>query len=305
MAKKQHGNVRNWRKYSNSLIQRGSLTLWVDEKSIKSWYAKLPGEKTRGRPQKYSDSAILMILTLKQVFHLTFRSSQGFVKSLLATLGVNIEVPCYTQVCRRQGFVKLPLLPVSRESIHLVIDSSGLKLFGEGEWKVRQHGFSKHRLWRKLHIGVDEKSQLIVTAELTGNDCGDDKRLPTLLERYKGAVRKVSADGAYDSHACYETIDKRGAIPLIPPQPNPTHKQKQREAIKRPRDEVVWQVQQQGMAEWKKSSGYHRRSLVETAFYRYKQLLGDKLRARKFENQSKEALLGCHILNTMMLMNAA
>ncbi len=152
-------------------------------------------------------------------------------------------------------------------------------------------------MWEKLHIGVDENSQLIVSALLTKNDCGDDKKLPTLLNQYKGKICQVSADGAYDSHACYDEITKRGAKATI----HPKHYPKTREMIKRPRDEVVWEIQQKGRKEWKEESGYHRRSLAETAFYRYKQLIGSKLCARKFKNQEVEALLSCHLLNQMQL----
>jgi hypothetical protein len=300
MAKKAY-RVRNWKEYNKILKHRGNITLWIDEKSIARWYEKTHPKK-RGRPLKYSDMAIQVMLILKSVYHLKLRSCQGFVESLVSLLKLGLDVPCYTQVSRRQNRIQLPLLPTLSQPIHMVLDASGLKLFGEGEWKVRQHGWTKHRMWRKLHIGVDEKSQLIVSAALTGNDCGDDKKLPTLLENYRGAIYQVSADGAYDSHACHDAIHKRGAKGTIPPQPNPKHKRKRKEALRRPRDEVVWQVQTLGREAWKQTSGYHRRSLAETAFYRYKQLLNDKLMARTLENQQTEAWIGCHILNKMTLM---
>jgi hypothetical protein len=293
--------ARNWKNYNKSLVNRGSITFWIDRKSIANWYESVNKIKERGRPKTYSDIAIVAILILKQIYHLKLRSSQGFTKSLFNLMNLNLKVPCYTQLCRRQATVKLPALPTLSGEIHMVIDSSGLKLFGEGEWKVRQHGWTKHRMWQKLHIGVDEKSQLIVAAELTKNDCGDDKKLPDLLRQYKGKLRQVSADGAYDSHDCYDVIASRGGIPTIPPQPNPRHKPKLASQIKRPRDKIVWEIQQDGRKEWKQQSGYHRRSLAETAFYRYKQLLSDKLSARNLENQKAEAMLGCHLLNKMTL----
>ncbi len=166
---------------------------------------------------------------------------------------------------------------------------------------MRQHGYDKRRTWRKLHIGIDEKSKLIVTALLTENNCGDDKKLPDLLDQYEGKLHQVSADGAYDSHACFDDIARRGAIATIPPQPNSRHKPKAKEKIQRPRDYVVWDVQQQGRSQWKQQSGYHRRSLVENRFYRYKQLLGDKLVSRKLANQQVEAMIKCHILNKLTL----
>lgn len=295
--------VRNWSQYNKALIHRGRISLWIDEQSIQQWYENQKQTKKRGRPNKYSDIAIMTILTLKQVYRLTLRSSQGFVQSILALMKLNLCVPCYTRVCRRQASIQLPKLPVRDEAIHMVVDSSGLKIFGEGEWKVRQHGYSKHRMWRKLHLGVDEVTQLLVSALLTKNDCGDDKKLPDLLDQYKGKLKQVSADGAYDSHAVFDGIVSRGAIPTIPPQPNPLHKPKKEMELKRYRDQVVWQIQKLGRKEWKQKSGYHRRSLSETAFYRYKQIFGDKLSARLLENQQTEALLRCHALNRMTLLH--
>jgi transposase len=215
---------------------------------------------------------------------------------------LTMEVPCYTRLCRRQGTVNLPQLPRLSESIHIVVDSSGLKIFGEGEWKVRQHGYDKRRTWRKLHIGIDEKSKLIVSALLTENNCADDKKLSRLLDQYEGKLSQVSADGAYDSHDCFDDIAQRGAIVTIPPQPNPKHKPKTEDQIKRTRDKVVWEIQQKGRKAWKQQSSYHRRSLVENGFYRYKQILGDNLSSRKLGNQKVEALIRCHALNKMTLM---
>jgi len=301
MSKKDY-RVRNWPKYNKALIDRGSITLWIDEESINGWYENKNLSRKAGRPKKYSNVAIKTMLLLKQVYRLTLRSCHGFVKSLMKLLKLNLEIPSYTQVCRRQESIQLPHMAKSSESIHMVIDASGLKVFGEGEWKVRQHGWEKHRTWRKLHIGVDEKTRLIVSSALTDRKCGDDKKLPDLLNQYEGDIHQVSADGAYDSHECFDEITRRNAISTIPTQPNPRHKPKIKKDIKRPRDEVVWQIQQLGRAEWKKQSGYHRRSLVENAFYRYKQIFGEKLMAHKLENERTEALLRCYALNKMTLL---
>jgi IS5 family transposase len=288
--------VRNWKNYNKSLINRGRITFWIDEKSIKSWYEKKPSGK-RGRPRVYSNIAIKTVLMLKQVYHLSLRASRGFVESIFQLMNLPIEVPCYTQVCRRQSGVILPAWPVSSESIHLVIDSSGLKIMGEGEWMVRQHGITRRRVWRKLHLGVDEKSRLIVSAVVTEKNRSDDKVLPELLDQYQGKYHQVSADGAYDSHSCFNEITRRGAKATIPPQSHPRHKTKSKERLKNIRDETVWQIQEKGRKEWKHESGYHRRSLVEATFYRYKQILGNKLSSKTIENQRIEALLRCHMLN--------
>lgn len=300
MSRKDY-RVRNWPHYNKSLINRGSITFWIDEKSINGWYETRVSCKKRGRPRKYSDIAILTILILKQVYSRTLRASQGLTQSLFKLMQLNLDVPCYTRLSCRQSSVTLPKLPKLNESIHLVVDSSGLKIYGEGEWKVRQHGYDKRRTWRKIHLGMDEKSKLIVTTLVTENNCSDDKKLPELLDGYDGNVHQVSADGAYDSHNCFNDITRRGARAAIPPQPNPQHKPKTPTQIKQPRDKVVWEIQEKGRKEWKQESGYHRRSLVENAFYRYKQIFGDKLSSRKLVNQQVEAILRCHVLNRMTL----
>lgn len=296
---KQTYRVRNWSEYNKALIGRGSVTLWMDEDAIEQWYEHSSGEKKRGRPFVYSDIAVSVMLCIKQIYRLPLRATQGFVSSLIDLLKVDIQPLSYTQICRRQSDVELPPLPVLSEGIHMVIDSTGLKIYGEGEWKVRQHGYDKRRTWRKLHIGVDSKSRLIVSELLTKNDCGDDEKLPELLEQYRGKIDQVSADGAYDSHKCHDEVKRRGAIGTIPTQANPKHKPKKKEDIKGARDEVVWEIQTKGRIEWKQESGYHQRSLVENAFYRYKQLLGDKLAARTLKNQVTEAKIRSRVLNKL------
>jgi hypothetical protein len=297
---KRHYRVRNWKEYNKALISRGSVLIWLDEKSLANWYQAKEGKK--GRPLMYSDVAISLFLLLKQVYRLSLRSSQGFLGSLFTLFKLELKVPSYTQVCRRQQRLELPSLPVRKQAIHIVVDASGLKVFGEGEWKVRQHGICKRRCWRKLHIAMDEASKLIVSSELKASNYPDDKLLAPLLDNYLGKISQVSGDGIYDSHACFETIAQRGAKATIPPQPHPLHPKKKKKDIKRVRDEVVWQVQQRGYTRWKRESGYHRRSLVENAFFRYKRILGDKLMSHTLVNQRTEALIRCHALNKMTLL---
>lgn len=299
MSKKDY-RVRNWSQYNKSLINRGSITFWIDEKSLQNWYEN-DRTSQRGRPKTYSNVAIKTMLALKQIYRLTLRMSMGFTQSLFHLMKINLPVPSYSQLSRRQSEIDLPDLPTLSGSIHIVIDSSGLKILGEGEWMVRQHGTTRRRLWKKLHIGVDEKSQLIVGAILTVKSDSDDKILKPLLDQYKGEIHQVSGDGAYDSHQCINDITRRGAKATVSLQSHPRHKWKQKENLKNARDEMAWQIQQHGKKEWKQANGYHRRSLAETAFYRYKQLLGNKLASRRFENQQVEALLRCHMLNQITL----
>lgn len=297
---KTDNRVRNWSQYNKSLINRGSITFWLDETSLQSWYET---EQTsgKGRPKKYSAVAIKTLLVLKQIYRLSLRACMGFAVSLFKLMKLDLQVTSYTQLSRRQSGLDLPQLPTVAGSIHLVIDATGLKIFGQGEWMVRQHGWTKRRIWRKLHIGVDEKSQLIVSAALTEKTCTDAKALPILLNQYKGECHQISGDGAYDSHQCIDGIVKRGAKAVIPSQSHPRHNPKQKDHLKNARDEIAWDIQQHGKKEWKERNNYHRRSLAETAFYRYKQLLGDKLSSRKLKSQQVEALLRCHMLNYITL----
>lgn len=294
---------RNWRDYNKGLIQRGAVELWIDKKSLSSWYAATSAEQGRGRPYYFSDNAIRCLLTLKYVYRLSLRATEGFAGSLLRMMKIGIEVPSYTQLSRRQKTVKLPPLPKWNRTLYMVVDSSGLKVFGEGEWKVRQHGYSKHRDWMKLHLGIDERSQLIVSAELTDNHCGDPGQLEKLLAPHQGRVKKVAADAGYDYHSSYEVITQMGAQPVIAPIINPRHPRKRLNTLRweKPRDVIRWVQEQAGVKRWKIANDYHRRSLVETAFYRFKTILGGTLSARCVANQRTEALLKCHILNTMTM----
>lgn len=297
---KQKYKIRNWREYNKSLIKRGSLTLWFDEEAISRWHKSSRTGK-RGRPENYSDTAILCMLTIKAVFNLPLRSTQGFVDSLVNLLALPINVADYTTICRRQKTLVVPLnKKTSNEPLHAVFDSTGLKIFGEGEWKVRQHGYSKRRTWRKLHLGVDEATGEIIARLLTTNDCGDGELLPDLLNQVESPLCQVSGDGAYDSFHNYDLLEKRGAKATIPPRENAKIRQlADSDQPPLARDEVVRAIQRMGRSEWKKENGYHRRSLAETTMFRFKQIFGDNLHAILFENQIVEAFVKCNALNKM------
>ena len=292
--------VRNWSDYNRSLVNRGSLTIWVDEDAIKSWIEHKRSGK-RGAPRLYSDVAILTILVLKSVYHLPFRAAQGFAESIFELMGIELPVPNYTVTCRRSKGLQVPGLARKRdEALHVVIDSSGMKVFGEGEWKVRQHGYSKRRTWRKLHLGIDEGTGEIVAAVVTTNNVSDCEVIEDLLDQVEGEVSQVSADGAYDKKGCYQAIRNRGATAAIPPRSGARiwqHGNTKAERLNR--DENLRRCRAVGRAKWKEESGYHRRSKAENGFFRYKTIIGDKLRSRKFANQATEMFVGCLVLNKM------
>lgn len=297
MAKKAY-RVRNWPKYNKALVQRGSVTFWINENSIKQWYEKESKRKSRGRPKTYSNIAIEACVVMKVLFKLTYRQCEGFIESICSTLKLKVRSPSYTQICRRQKELEIKLQHRVKGPIHVVVDATGLKIFGEGEWKVRQHGYSKHRMWRKLHVGIDVASKEFVMVELTDNHIGESKLLKPLLDQYTDDLVKVGGDKGYDSYDCHETIGRRGAKSAILPQKKAKirrRKNKETEALIR--DDIVRRMRKVGRKRWKKEVSYHSRSLVENAFYRYKTILGGKLRSISIENQKIEALVGCNILN--------
>lgn len=291
--------IRNWPEYNAALIQRGSFTLWLDETMLEKWYnAQKSGR--RGASNIYSDLAIQCALTLKAVYRLPLRATEGFLGSLLELMQVSLRVPHYSTCCRRQASLEVCIpRTVSAGPRHVVVDSTGLKVFGEGEWKVRQHGYSKRRTWRKLHVGVDEATQEIVATLTTTNSVGDGEVLPDLLDQVSEPIDQVSADGAYDTRACHDAIMQRQARAVIPPRENAQPWPPSADGSVHPRTAILQRIAQVGSVQWKKDSGYHRRSLAETAMFRLKSLFGDHLQARGFDSQVTEAYIRCAALNTM------
>jgi IS5 family transposase len=303
---KRSYRVPDWKQYNENLVRRGSITLWISEEVAKDWYEAPKGR--RGRPKKYSDKAIECGLTIKALFRLPFRMTEGFLKSLKELLKLEIDIPDYTLLCKRQKAVQvaLPRSVKSGEGLHLVVDTTGIKVYGEGEWKVRQHGWVKHRLWRKLHLAINSKTQEIEAFELTDLGIQDCEGLGMLLNKVVDKVEKVIGDGAYDRFSCYEEGEKRQFKMLAPPQRNAkTSKERMSykrkidpEALKK-RDQAIEGARTLGRKDWKISEGYHRRSLAETAMHRVKGILGNKLSSRKLEHQKTEIAIRCRIINEM------
>src|SRR4029079_9768183 len=235
---------------------------------------------------------------MKVLFKLTYRQCQGFIESICSLLKLKLESPSYTQLCRRQKTLDIKLQHSIKGPIHVVVDATGLKIFGEGEWKVRQHGYSKHRMWRKLHVGVDVESKEFVMMELTDNHIGESKLLKPLLAQYTDDLLKVGGDKGYDSYECHEIIGNRGATSAILLQRKAKiRKRKSRKDRTLVRDDIVRRMRKIGRKKWKEEVSYHSRSLVENAFFRYKTILGRKLRSHSIDNQKIEALIACNILN--------
>jgi hypothetical protein len=151
--------VTNWSSYNKSLIGRGDITIWIEEEALDNWYYEGPDQQ--GAQYFYSDQCIECLLQLKAAFKLQYLQLEGFASSIIKLMYFNIEIPSYTQICRRAKEINIDIeAPKSKTPMFLVIDSTGLKVYGEGEWKTRKHGISKRRTWRKLHLGVDEKNRI-------------------------------------------------------------------------------------------------------------------------------------------------
>ena len=270
---KQKFKITNWPTYNKALINRGSITFWLDDEAIQAWYESTT-PSSRGRPQRYSDLAITTVLVIKRVFRLTLRAAQGFIDSIFTLMNVPLRCPNYTSVSKRAKSVNVSFKTFTRGEIaHLVIDSTGLKVFGEGEWKVRKHGKERRRIWRKLHLAVDSNTHEVVCADLSLNNVTDSEAFPGLIRQ---THRKISA--------------------LIPPRKGAGYWPGEYADRNRA---VANQRLSGSNARWKWTTEYNRRSIAETAMYRMKQLLGDSLTLRDYDGQVAEAMAMVRALNRM------
>lgn len=292
--------VKNWPEYDKALVQRGSITFWITADFEKSWM--YIGEKQRGSQFDYSDQSILVMLTMKEVFHLTNRGVEGFVRSIFQMMRINLSVPDHTTISKRGKDLKVNLPKKTNQKLNIVMDSTGLKIYGEGEWKVRQHGVSKRRTWRKLHIGANPEDGEIQAVLLTENSVSDDAAVAVLLKQIEQEIDEFAADGAYDKRKVYDDLNAHSPNVkiLIPPRKNARiwkHGNTKAERLKR--DENVRSIRKHGRKAWKENSGYHIRSLSETAMFRLKTIFGDELSARLLETQTTQAVVRCAALNKM------
>ncbi len=292
--------VKNWSKYDKVLVQRGSITFWLSDDFEKTWLYR--GEKQGGSQFDYADQAILVMLTVKEVFHLTNRGVEGFVRSLFRMMKINLPVPDHSTLSKRGKDLKVNLPKKTSRSLNIVMDSTGLKIYGEGEWKVRMHGVSKRRTWRKLHVGANPEDGEIQAVILTKNNVSDDQAVEKLLEQIEQTIIDFAADGAYDKRKVYDSLNTHSPDVkiLIPPRKNARiwkHGNTKTERLKR--DQNLRSIRKEGRKEWKKNYGYHIRSLAETTMFRLKTIFGDDLSARLLETQTTQALVRCAALNKM------
>jgi hypothetical protein len=261
--------VRNWPAYNKALVQRGNLTFWLDEEAIGAWRDAGGSGPRGGRPRIYADTAIESALVVRAVFHLNLRATQGFLESVVRLMGVDLPVPDYTTVCKRQRDLQVQLgARPDGQPRHVVIDTTGLKVFGAGEWYVRKHGMGRgrRRTWRKLHLGVDGNTKDIVAVDLTTSAVHDSPHMPEVLDLVRDPIHQVSDDHAYDTGACYQAILARGAVPTIPPRRNARlSTAKDPPPYRVERDAVIQRIRDEGRYPWRTSSGATRQSIAETA----------------------------------------
>ena len=291
---KQKYKTTNWPEYNKALTNRGNLTIWFDSKM--QWQAPFKGK--RGKPQIFSDAAIQFCLMMKSHFQLPLKQTTGLIQSIIQLSHLAWDTPDFSTICRRQKQIKISLTPIkTNKPIHLLVDSTGIKMLGEGEWKTKKHGKAYRRQWRKLHIGIEAESGQICAVKVTPNNKSDSQILPELLSQLADNVdlSAVYADGAYDTKGCRSAIASRQAVAVIPPRKNAQH-WKENSVYAYERNMLLKTIAYTGRTIWKKWSGYHLRSLVETKMFCIKRL-GEKLMAKDFNRQTNELLARISVLN--------
>ena len=263
IQQKQAYRITNWREYNKLLVERGDITIWFSDEALKHW-AHTNDQVKVSRPFVYSDTAVECLLTIRELLKLPYRQTEGFGRSLVGMLGVNVAIPDYSSLAKRASKLDVKLAIAGKQGhIDIVVDSTGLKVFGEGEWKMRTHGKSKRRTWRKLHLSVNPQTREIVAEVLTENSSHNADVVPEVLSQVEQPVDKFYGDGSYDKWKVYEGLETRQIEPVIPPQHNAKIKQhgnSRTEALAR--DEAIRGIRQRGRKGWKKEVGYHRRSLT-------------------------------------------
>ena len=286
--------IQNWSEYDKALVNRGDITVWFAADYVQNNWSVTPTGKP-GAPQVYSNEAIQMLLMLKSVYKLPYRMLEGFSRSIMRQMNLELRIPDHTTMSRRACTVKVIVPRKTRTGkIDLVVDSTGLKIYGEGEWKVRQHGAGKRRTWIRVHLAVDGDEKDVRAVVVTPEETRDCEAFAELIEQVDDSVAKIYADGAYDTRECYEVADKKEAELIVPPRKNAVLWENGH-----PRNIAIILIALIGMTMWKVITGYHKRSIAENAMYRLKQLFGTSLASRKFLTQEAEVHARIAAMNTM------
>lgn len=296
---KQRHRVTNWPSYEAGLRARGSLTVWFTKEAIEAWRAE--PRTGRGGQRRYSALAITTALTLRAVFHLALRQTEGLIASIIGLLGLNLAVPDHSTISRRAETLEVPRPRSGREPVHLLVDSTGLKLCGPGEWLVEKHGTRTRRGWRKLHLGTDADTGRIVASVLTNHDADDGSQVGPLLDQIAGPVASFTADGAFDRDDVYAAVAQRhpAADVIVPPRSSGVPSEAA-ETAPTQRDRHLRTIAERGRMGWQRASGYNHRALIEADISRWKRVIGGALRSRADGRQATEAAVATHVLNRML-----
>jgi Transposase DDE domain len=296
---KQRHRVTNWAEYDAGLRARGSLTVWFTPEAIEAWRAE-PRIGRGGQP-RYSSLAIATALTLRAVFRLALRQTEGLIGSILQLLGLDLPVPDHSTLSRRAATLEVPRPKVGSAPVHLLVDSTGLKLCGPGEWLVEKHGTKGRRSWRKLHIATDADTGHIIAAVLTDKDADDGSQAGPLLEWVDGPVASFTGDGAFDRGDVYAAVAARhpAAAVVVPPRSSAVPSDTA-ETAPTQRDAHLRCIAERGRMGWQRASGYNWRALVECDISRWKRVIGDGLRFQTDERQATEVAIAADVLNRML-----
>ena len=296
---KQRHRVTNWADYEAGLRARGSLTIWFSDEAVEGWRAE--ARAGRGGQPRYSSLAIITALTLRAVFRLALRQTEGLIGSILALLGLDLPVPDHSTMSRRAETLEVPRPRCGREPVHLLVDSTGLKLCGPGEWLEEKHGTKRRRAWRKLHLATDADTGHIVASLLTDKDADDGSQVGPLLDRVDGPVASFTGDGAFDRDDVYAEVATRhpDATVIVPPRSSAVPSAAA-EAAPTQRDAHLRCIAERGRMGWQRASGYNWRALVEADNSRWKRVIGDGLRSRTDGRQETEVAIAANVLNRML-----
>ena len=289
--------VKNWPAYEAGLRRRGSLTLWIEDAALAQWQSVGVGGQAR-----YQGIAIETCLMLRAAFKMALRQTEGLMASVLTLMNLTVSAPDHTTVSRRS--VRLPIIKsavAANGSLHVLVDSTGLEVFGASQWLVAKHGTKSRRTWGKLHLAVDAGSGMIVAQVLTDQDTDDAPQVWPLLAQIEQEIEKVIADGAYDGAPTYQTIVQHGGNIEIMIPPRKTAIPGTESCAPNQRDRHLEKINTEGQLAWQKATGYGQRALVETTMGRYKSLIGPRLRSRRFEAQRTEAAIGIAVLNRILV----
>jgi hypothetical protein len=296
---KQRHRVTNWAEYDAGLRARGSLTVWFTPEAVAAWAAA--PRTTRGGQPSYSDLAIATTLTLRAVFRLALRQTEGLIGSILQLLDLDLPVPDHSTLSRRAETLEVPRPKAGSAPVHLLVDSTGLRLCGPGEWLAEKHGTKRRRAWRVLHLATDADTGRIVASVLTDKDADDGSQVGPLLDQVDGPMASLTGDGAYDRDDVYAEVAARhpAAAVVVPPRANAVPSAAA-ESAPTQRDRHLRCITERGRLGWQKASGYNWRALVESDISRWKRVIGDGLRFQTDGRQATEVAIAADVLNRML-----